>query len=185
MPLSPPAERELLHTRRVECLGYRRADGFWDIEATIIDTKTYAFSNQWRGEVTPGMPLHSMALRLTIDENFVIQAAEAITEASPHQICTQAAPPMSQLKGLKIGPGWMKAVKARVGGTHGCTHLVELLGPVATTAFQTLYPVRKFTDKPSDGRRPAIVDSCWAWSSEREIVRDRWPEFYKAPTTSV
>ena len=39
-----------------------------------------------------------------------------------------------------IGPdalGLSADVRERLGGTEGCTHIVELLGPVATTAFQT------------------------------------------------
>ena len=54
MPLSPPAERERLHTRRYEFGGFRRKDGLWDIEGQLIDTKTYAFSNQYRGEIQSG-----------------------------------------------------------------------------------------------------------------------------------
>ncbi len=38
MPLSPPAaSREHIHTRVVECRGYRRDDGLWDIEGHITD----------------------------------------------------------------------------------------------------------------------------------------------------
>ncbi|MBO6784243.1 MAG: DUF2889 domain-containing protein, partial [Alphaproteobacteria bacterium] len=45
MPLSPPAEREHIHTRTVECAGYRRTDGLWDIEGHLTDVKTYTFEN--------------------------------------------------------------------------------------------------------------------------------------------
>ena len=66
MPLSPPAERELLHTRAIEINGYRRADGQFDIEARLTDTKTYAFGNQDRGTIEPGTPLHGMLARMTV-----------------------------------------------------------------------------------------------------------------------
>ena len=46
-----------------------------------------------------------------------------------------------RLVGLRIKSGWTQKVKELLGGVEGCTHLVELLGPVATTAFQTIYPV--------------------------------------------
>ena len=36
MPLPESALREQLHTRRIECRGYRREDGLWDIEGTLI-----------------------------------------------------------------------------------------------------------------------------------------------------
>ena len=49
MPLTEPVARELLHLRDIELRGYRRADGLFDIEATLQDTKSYAFSNAERG----------------------------------------------------------------------------------------------------------------------------------------
>lgn len=39
--LPPSVGREHIHTRRVVSQGYLRADGLWDIEAGIEDTKTY------------------------------------------------------------------------------------------------------------------------------------------------
>ena len=67
MTLPPPAAREPLHTRRVECRGYRRTDGLWDIEGHLVDTKAYPFANSFRGELTPGEPLHAYLLRDTHD----------------------------------------------------------------------------------------------------------------------
>ena len=63
MPLSPPQPREHMHTRDITCTGYRRADGLWDIEGHLTDTKTYAFTNDERGEVPPGVPVHEMRIR--------------------------------------------------------------------------------------------------------------------------
>ena len=51
MPLSTPVERELLHLRDIELRGWQRSDGLYDIEAHLLDTKTYAFSNESRGEI--------------------------------------------------------------------------------------------------------------------------------------
>ena len=39
MPLSTPQERELLHSRDIVLRGYQRADGLYDIEAQLTDTK--------------------------------------------------------------------------------------------------------------------------------------------------
>ena len=49
MPLPAPAPRQLLHKRVVQCWGYRREDGLWDIEGRLVDTKTYPFPNEDRG----------------------------------------------------------------------------------------------------------------------------------------
>ena len=42
MPLPNPVPRKLMHTRAIECNGYEREDGLWDIEAHLTDTKTVA-----------------------------------------------------------------------------------------------------------------------------------------------
>lgn len=60
MPLSPPAAREHIHTRRVECQGFRRADGLWDIEGHLTDVKTYSFHNDDRGTMEPGDPIRNV-----------------------------------------------------------------------------------------------------------------------------
>ncbi len=86
MPLSPPAPREHMHTRHIECRGYRREDGLWDIEGHITDVKTYSFKNQWRGEIASGEPVPEMWLRLTVDDELLIHAAEAATDAGPFQV---------------------------------------------------------------------------------------------------
>ena len=68
MPLSPPPERELLHSRDIVLRGYRRADGLYDIEAQLTDTKSYGSANRDRGYIHAGEPIHGMWLRLTVDE---------------------------------------------------------------------------------------------------------------------
>jgi hypothetical protein len=190
MPLSSPASRQHIHTRTVECHGYRRADGLWDIEGHITDTKTYGFGNRERGPVPAGSPIHDMSLRLTVDDRLSIKAVEAVTDASPYSICPNVTPNFQRLIGVRIGPGFRKEVRARLGGTEGCTHLVELLGPVATTTFQTVFPIverelfqKKKAEgpKPEEGpkKRPALLETCYAFATDSEVVKRQWPEFYR------
>jgi hypothetical protein len=184
MPLSPPVEREPIHRRVVECRGYRRQDGLWDIEGHITDTKAYSFPNQFRGQILAGEALHEMWIRLTIDDDMLVHDVEAVTDSGPYEICPAITPKFAALKGLKIGPGWTKAVRERVGGVNGCTHLVELLGPVGTTAYQTLVARRTKRDEAQTDRRPAIIGSCHAYRPDGEVVRQRWPKFFTgAPET--
>jgi hypothetical protein len=188
MPLSPPVAREHIHTRVVECRGFRREDGLWDIEGHITDVKTYAFGNHFRGEIPAGTPVHDMWLRLTVDDQLTIHEIEAVTEASPYKVCPNVAPNFARLKGLRIRPGFQAEVRRRLGGTEGCTHLVELLVPVATTAYQTVFPYRerqrreqeKAEGKPRErpSRRPPLLDTCHAFASDGELVKRYWPDFY-------
>lgn len=180
MPLPPPVEREPIHTRRVICRGYRRADGLWDIEGHIVDTKAYAFDNAWRGRVEPGVPVHDMSLRLTLDDELTVIEAVATTDHGPFEICPAITSAFASLAGLRIGKGWRRAVQERVGGIKGCTHLVELLGPVATTAFQTIMPLRE-KRPPLPGapeQPPRHLDTCHALRRDGPVVRVHHARWY-------
>ena len=50
MPLSQPAPRKLMHNRVIECRGYEREDGLWDIEGHLVDTKPYATTARDTGQ---------------------------------------------------------------------------------------------------------------------------------------
>jgi hypothetical protein len=197
MPLSPPVGRQHLHTRKVTCQGFYRDDGLFDIEGRITDTKTYEHASEWRGSLKPGDYVHDMSIRLTLDHRFTIVDVEAVTDSSPYRICGDIAPNFRKLIGLRIGAGFNKAVRERLGGTEGCTHIVELLGPVATTAFQTAGSRRvqelqtahririgkppRPHDPSKPPRKPHMIDNCHAWASDGEVTR-RWvPQFYTGP----
>ncbi len=186
MPLSTPAARDLLHLRDIQLRGYQREDGLFDIEAHLLDTKAYPFENDNRGVMQPGDPLHGMWLRLTVREDMEIVACEASSDHTPYAVCPQAAPNFSRLAGLKIGPGFNRAVNERVGGVHGCTHLREVLGQMATVAYQTLYPIRARKERaelarktaagePVERKRPSLVGSCIAYAPDSEVTLARWP----------
>jgi hypothetical protein len=178
MPLPAPAPREAIHQRDIRCSGYRREDGLWDIEGYLVDTKTYSFPNAFRGEVRAGEPVHEMWLRLTIDEEMTIHDAEAAIDNGPYAICPEISHRFRLLKGLRIGPGWSREVARRVGGIRGCTHLVELIRPLATTAFQTLVAARQKHEGKSGAAKPRWLNTCHAHASDSDVVLQRWPEFY-------
>jgi hypothetical protein len=181
LPLPEPAARTPIHARAIECRGYRRADGLWDIEGRLVDTKAYPFSNAHRGEIPPGEPLHAMWLRLTIDDDLVVHEAVAVTDAAPYAVCPAITPAFAALKGLRIGPGWRREVSSRLGGVKGCTHLVELLWPLATAAYQTVQPILARERPAASDRPPAHLDSCHALARDGEVVRRHHPRWYTGP----
>ena len=166
--LSPAVHREAVHKRQINCNGFVRSDGLYDIEAEMTDHKTYAFPSDFRGTVTPNLPVHHMILRVTINKERLIQHAEAITITGPYAICPKANEVFHNLVGLQIGPGWRRKVQAAIGGRHGCTHITELLGPVATIAYQTLYgeearqnrQLDPKTDRDKQASRAHLANSC-------------------------
>ena len=197
MPLSPPVGRQHLHTRRVTCQGFFREDGLWDIEGRITDEKTYEHASEWRGAIKPGDFVHDMSIHLTLDHKFTIVDVEAVTDKSPYRICGDVAPDFKKLIGLRIGGGFHREVRARLGSVHGCTHIVELLGPVATTAFQTVSSGKareldrahrakqghppKPEAAPKPRRKPYVIDTCHAWAADGPVVKRFAPDFYTGP----
>lgn len=180
MSLSRPSPREHIHSRDIRCRGYRRADGLWDIEAVLEDTKTYSFANKDRDGIASGEPIHRMQIRLTVDDRLVVRAAEAVTEAAPFSLCGDITPRFAELVGLRIGPGWRQAVRERMAGVHGCTHLTDLLaGPLTQTVMQTVGPARSRRSSATAGAaRPPIIDTCHALAADGPVVAREWPDFY-------
>ena len=172
--LSPAVPREAVHKRQINCNGFVRADGLYDIEAELTDHKTYDFPSDFRGTVTPDLAVHHMVLRITIDRDRVIQHAEAITITGPYAICPTANAVFDNLVGLQIGPGWRRKVQAAIGGRHGCTHITELLGPVATIAYQTLYGEEArqkrqsgtLSDQDKQASRLQLANSCVGYADD-------------------
>jgi hypothetical protein len=188
MPFSTPAPRAAIHHRRVDCQGFEREDGLWDIEGWMTDIKTYAFANEDRGTIEAGEPLHGMGLRLTIDPDMRIHAVEAVIDHSPFTLCPSVVGNYQRLVGLTIGKGFRQKVKELLGGGEGCTHLVELLGPMGTTAFQALFKVRAERRAasgkgPHDGR--ALLNTCHALRSDGPVVAREMPEYYTGPTDAT
>ncbi len=181
MPLSPAVEREAIHRRDIECHGYRRGDGLWDIEGRMVDTKTYAFDNRHRGKVEPGTPVHEMWIRMTLDDRLEIRDIEAATDNHPFPNCPDIAPDYRVMVGSRIRPGWTRQVKERLGQVHGCTHLTRLLQELAVVAIQTIYPRLSREGKvPDSDRRPPHIDSCHALRSDGPIVQEHYPKWYRS-----
>ncbi len=202
MPLSPPAARHRLHARTVSCDGFLREDGLWEIEGRIVDHRTYSFDNEWRGRVMPEMPLHEMWIRLTLDDDLTIRAVEAATDQSPFAACPAVLPNFQRLVGAKIGPGFARALREKLGGNEGCTHIVEMLSQVATVALQTKVTAHAralrraklgqppgplpaprgarsaWAEATEPGKRPPVIDTCHAWASDGDVVRRLLPDFY-------
>lgn len=166
MPLSAPdIERQHFHTRRIACEAFERSDGLWDVEGHMVDTKTYDTDRGRAGDA-----LHNMWVRLTIDTDFVIRDVQAAMDAFPQQSCPFAVEPMKGLIGIRIGRGWQREVNAKIGASLGCTHLRELLAPMATTAMQAMGGILRSrgTGRPRQGK-----GTCYAKSDEtdREMYR--------------
>ena len=182
MPLPSAAPRRHLHTRTIECKGYEREDGLFDIEAQIIDQKTYELEDSFRGHRRPaGAHVHDMQVRLTLDKGMTVRAIAVTTNHSPYDICPSVAPGYQALVGAKVGGGWRKAVTEAVGRVKGCTHITELLMPMATVAFQTMGNWKQDENPAAAQTKPLFIDGCKAWAADGPVVQKMFPLHYRAP----
>jgi hypothetical protein len=173
--LDAPAAREPLHRRAIEIQGYKRADGLFDIEGHLVDTKPYDFKLA-AGVRPAGEPVHDMWLRITVDRQLNIVDAQASMDAVPYVgECNQIEPAYRKLIGLAIRPGYHQRLKELLGGVRGCTHVTEMAGILATAAFQTMAGQR--VQDPE--KKPFQLDRCHALAVSSPVVGRYYPQWYK------
>jgi len=179
----PDIALEELHFRRIDMRGFRRSDGLYEVHGRVVDRKPKVFEALSGGRRVPaGEPIHDLGVRLVYDKDMMVHAVETFTAAAPYVPCPEGGRALQSLKGVRMARGWSREVRDRLSGSRSCTHLMELLIPLATTAFQSLSSVRSDRPDPVDANgRPLKIDSCYAYAAEREVVLQRWPQFHVPP----
>lgn len=189
MPLSPPAARKPIHTRQITCCGYQREDGLWDVDGHFLDIKSHDYRTADDDIVPAGEPIHQMRMRITVDPGLTIVAVEAVTENAPSRSCGEIPATYRQLEGLRIGPGFSRKVKELFAGIRGCTHLSDLIAPMANTVLQTLSQRYNRAEQQRiaelNGTKPALVDSCHTFRSDGPVVLRLWPKSYTGAAGDV
>lgn len=173
MPLSQPAPRTDLHHRRMDFRGYRRDDGLFDIECTLVDTKGMDVPLLGVSRVVKaGESMHDMAIRMRVNDDLEVVDIEATSDATPYAICPDAVASLQTVKGMKIGAGWTYAIKRQLVGAASCTHLAEMLIAMGTAAYQTVVPYNRLHGKETPGfSLEKKVDSCYAYAAKRPLIQ--------------
>lgn len=187
--LPPSHEREHIHTLSVVTRGYRRADGLWDLEAELHDSKSYGTRNADGRTTQPGDGIHHLKVRLTLDESMKVVGAESVMPGTPFPECQGAADPVRGLVGAMVGKGWRKVIDDAMGGIRGCTHIRELVATMATVAFQTIPNYRahqrRMRGEPrvAEGKPGHQLGQCLGWDTDGAVVARIAPEFigYRLP----
>ena len=176
MPLSAPVARERLHLREIRYEGYKRDDGLFDIEGHLVDTKDHDFV-LLTGLRKSGEAVHDMFVRVTIDGEMNVIDVEARTDRMPYPgACDAITPDYRKLVGANLMHGYRKRLHDVLGGTHGCTHLTEMLTFLPTAALQTFAGLRR----ENEGRhKPFQLDRCHALETTTETVRTYYPKWYR------
>lgn len=180
------ARRKLSHDRSISYQSFERADGLFEIEGRLRDTKGYEYIDRERGTLPPGTPVHDIFAALTFAEDMVVRDFRYELNATPFHYCQGAVDP-ARLVGASFKRGWRKALMEAFGPLGGCTHLRELVFGMGTMAFQTISPLRDqrmFADGRIDADRteePFFLGGCHSWAHDGPIVAKYFPQFHRKP----
>jgi hypothetical protein len=174
--------RTRLHTRHITCVGYLRDDGLLDVEAELQDISPDDSDLLFK-TVQAGGDIHHMRVSVTLSmDDMVIRDITARILTGPAGSCREIEQSYGALKGLALTRGFRQQVKARVGGVRGCTHLTELLGPLATTAMQSRFARGRALRnglRPADEQgpmpKPAVIGTCHTYRPGSDAVDVLWP----------
>lgn len=176
--------RTPLHKRSVVVEVFERADGLWDLDAELVDTKSYSFPLSNGGEHPAGQPIHHMLLRITINSDYTIVDAGVQYDAAPYAVCDTIVQSYQKLIGLNLIRGFRHEVRARLAGKHGCTHMTELTNVLPTAAIQGVAArLNRFNSGQKQQTRPFHIDGCHALRADGEVVREFYPKWYEKPET--
>ncbi len=183
--MGEPVARTLMHRRTFCYEVFERADGLWDIEAQMQDRKTYEFTlaSSLRA---PAEPLHSMILRVTVDNALNIVDVQAQTFGAPYLAqCQTIAPDYRKMIGLNIVKGFRTAIRELFEGVAGCTHLTELANSLPTVVIQGVAVELNTRHRKAVGDeqagRPFQINKCHALAEDGEAVKLYYPNWYQKP----
>jgi hypothetical protein len=180
------SDRQLKHRRSIDVQIYARGNGLWEVDARITDARSSESLMPTR-TLPAGEPIHDMLLRLVVDERFNVIEAGAQTLAMPYPgECDRYGDIYSRLTGLNLMKGFRHAVKERLGGVQGCTHLTELTQVLPTAVVQAFAgDVIDTRGDSADSPQPFQIDRCHALRADGPTVKTYYPRWYRAPKPSV
>jgi hypothetical protein len=185
LPPAAPA-RQLKHRRSIDVEIFSRGDGLWEVDAHLVDVKTRD-ARLADGVRRAGEPIHDMLLRLVVDERLNILEAGSATHWMPYPgICDAHGDAYARLAGLNLLRGFRRAVKERLGGVLGCTHLTELAQVLPTAVIQAFAgEVIDTRGQAESSDRPFQLDRCHALRADGPAVRAYYPRWYRQPASAA
>lgn len=190
MPLpAPTSSRAMRHVRSITAQAYEREDGLWDIEARLTDTRPRPVVLA-SGVRAAGEPVHDLWLRVTVDTALNIVDAIASSDATPYPgSCDSFPDAYRQLIGLNLMKGFRHAVRDRLGGTAGCTHLTELASVLPTATIQAfagdVLPTGDGQLDDESGQPPFQLDRCRALRRDGPAVAMYYPRWVIKPIEPI
>jgi Protein of unknown function (DUF2889) len=179
LPSAAP-DRQLKHRRQIDVQVFSRGNGLWEVDALLTDVKTRV-ALMTDGPRPPGTPIHEMLLRLVVNQQLDILEAGSETRFMPYNgICNEHGDAYARLVGLNLLKNFRGAVRERLGGVLGCTHLTEMAQVLPTAVVQAFAGDVIDTRGDSDGAsQPFQIGRCHALRSDGQAVRQFYPRWYR------
>jgi hypothetical protein len=165
-----------LRTRTIAVTTYEYDEQSVIIEGSFKDER-FQKSYIVTGEVVPGGVIHHMTIRLLVHcSNRMIEDVDVDMIAVPMEECHEIIDCLAPIKGLTITRGFTSKVKNIVGGSKGCTHLVELLQAMAPAAHQGINAHQSQEQSSLDAERAKktmnhLINTCHAWKEDGPLVK--------------
>jgi hypothetical protein len=155
------------HRRSLTFDVYPGAEGAVRVVGRLCDERPWA----QRPEELP--VVHDLELLATVSlTDFTVLTVAARFHTYPHSECPQIADAYQQLVGVQVGRGWTQAMRERLGGPAGCTHLRELARAMAPVLVQAAFSARVRQNPSRDGDEqrlrtvlPFLTGTCHIWAA--------------------
>lgn len=116
--------------------------------------------------------VHDLELAAVVSlADFTVRSVEIRFHTYPHSECPQIAQAYQQLVGVRVGRGWTRAMRERLGGPAGCTHLRELARAMAPVLVQAAFSARVRANPSREGDEdrlrtvlPFLSGTCHIWA---------------------
>lgn len=196
MSFPPEPDLPLIHHRSYDVRAYRQSPTELRLRGTVQDQKPPGI---YLDDDRP-LTVHHMVVDLLISfPALQILEIDVVLGTHPHEGCAAIEPDYQQLVGLSIARGFSRAVKDRVGGPRGCTHVGALLQAMAPVVIQSTWSMRAAeegtvavnigrskSDVSVEDRLRYNLDTCHIWAADGELVaKVRAGEEVPAPVWAV
>ncbi|HWL28981.1 MAG TPA: DUF2889 domain-containing protein [Burkholderiaceae bacterium] len=184
---TPSSPRKVAHTRTIQLEAYERDDGLMDLEALLEDSKPDSFTTLTR-DFPCGVPIHLIAIRLTVNKAMDIVGAEAQMPRTPlPQTCPDAALNIERLIGANLLQGFRKEVSKRLPASLRCSHVSEMAALLPTLAIQSMMKEQaaKELNGAAGDTRPLKIGGCHAWREDGPVVLKYYPQWYVKPNAEA
>lgn len=176
--------RQEIHHRQIDFKGYQRDDGLFEVEAHLTDCKSFDFTPPGGTTMFPAhTPIHDLYVRVIFDQDMLIRNVLTNFVAHPYFTCIGGGDKLKAIIGLRIGAGWNLEIRKRLPACESCTHMRELLTPLASAAYQTMTARRTYLlHATKDDGTPRKINSCYAYRATGGLVEQLWPDFHQPAT---